>query len=299
MEGAVCSQKKHDDRTENQELPPFPTPLKSPILLRALVSIVAYVLLLALIGITYKGEISWSRRTAYLAVGALLCVPICIFHGMLTAELSRLRHRVTGTLSMAGTALLSASSATVLIYGVDRLARTGFMPNRMRDPYVLGLALLLVCVSVAQYAMARRQRWEHTLPRAEEAGSNGSAQAGNGLRVPAGMAPEMPGVHFFRRLPEALGRDVVYLKMSDHYVEVFTTAGHTVMLMRLADAVAELEGLGIRVHRSYWVASDHVERLVRRGRRRFLRLAGGHDVPVSRTYLPAVKTVLDRNATDG
>ena len=39
--------------------------------------------------------------------------------------------------------------------------------------------------------------------------------------------------HFFRRLPSALGRDLVYLKMSDHYVEVFTTAGHTVLLMRL------------------------------------------------------------------
>ena len=62
--------------------------------------------------------------------------------------------------------------------------------------------------------------------------------------------------------------------MSDHYVEVFTTAGHTVLLMRLGDAVAELEGLGLRVHRSYWVGHGHLERLLRRGRRRLLRLTG-------------------------
>ena len=219
---------------------------------------------------------------------------------MLTDELTRLRDRVTGTVSMAGAALLSASSATVLIYGVDRLLRAGFMPNSMREPYVLGLALLLVCASVAQYAMARRQRWANALPRVEGATSGGAGtRTGNAPPVPPTAEKKIPGTNFFRRLPAELGRDIVYLKMSDHYVEVFTTAGHTVMLMRLADAVAELEGMGVRVHRSYWVANDHVERLMRRGRRRFLRLAGGHDVPVSRTYLPAVKTVPEGNPTNG
>ena len=43
------------------------------------------------------------------------------------------------------------------------------------------------------------------------------------------------------------------LKMADHYVEAFTTAGSTLVLMRFADAVSELEGAdGLRVHRSYW-----------------------------------------------
>ncbi len=299
MDGAASSEQAPADRAENQEPPPFQTSLASPTLHRALVSIVIYVLLLALIGMIYKGGVSWTRRTAYLGISALLCVPICIFHGMLTDQLSRLRDRVAGTLSMTGTALLSASSATVLVYGVDRLLRVGFMPNRMRDPYVLGLALLLVCASVAQYTVARRQRWEKTLPRMEEAASGGETQAGNAPPTPAAVEPSIPGTNFLQRLPAELGRDIVYLKMSDHYVEVFTTAGHTVMLMRLADAVMELEGLGMRVHRSYWVASAHVERLARRGRRRFLRLAGGHDVPVSRTYVPAVETLLQGRATNG
>ena len=52
---------------------------------------------------------------------------------------------------------------------------------------------------------------------------------------------------------------LIYLKTADHYVEAFTTAGSTLVLMRFADAVAELDGAGgLRVHRSYWVARRHV-----------------------------------------
>ena len=177
----------------------------------------------------------------------------------------------------------------MLVYGVDRLFRAGFMPNRMRDPYVLGLALLLVVVSMAQYAVARRGRWQATAPGVEEVVPRSEpVERGSG-------GTEAPGAGFFRRLPAALGRDVVYLKMSDHYVEVFTTAGHGVLLMRLGDAVAELEGLGMRVHRSYWVARDHVERLVRRGRRSYVRVTGGQHIPVSRTYRPAIADLLGTN----
>ena len=99
-----------------------------------------------------------------------------------------------------------------------------------------------------------------------------------------------PGTRFLDRLPEKLGRDLVYLKTADHYVEAFTTAGSTLVLMRFADAVAELDGAGgLRVHRSYWVAHRHVVGADRSHGRTTLRLTGGHDVPVSRTYMAAVR----------
>ena len=295
MEREVSSERTPDDRTENQEPPPFQPPLESPIVRRALISVVAYVLLLTLIGIIYNDELSWWHRSAYLAVCALLCVPICIFYGILTDRLSRPRARAAGALSLVGSALLSAGSATVLVYGVDRLFRAGFMPDRVRGPYVLALAAFLVCASVAQYAMARPQRWKDTLPRVEEATSGGEPKAGEGPTGRVEGLQETPRTNFFRRLPAALGRDVVYLKMSDHYVEVFTTVGHTVLLMRFGDAVAELEGRGIQVHRSYWVGHGHLKRLVQRGRRRFLRLTRCHAVPVSRTYLAAAEAALEAN----
>ena len=62
--------------------------------------------------------------------------------------------------------------------------------------------------------------------------------------------------------------------------------GSTLVLMRFADAVAELDGAGgLQVHRSYWVARRHVEGAARRDGRTTLRLTGGHEVPVSRTYM--------------
>ena len=297
MESTVSAQRAPDDRTEHRNAS-YQTPLKSPVARQAVTIVIAYVLLLALIGVIYKDELSWRDRSAYLAVSALLCVPICIFYGVLTDLLSRLRARAAGVISLAGSALLSAGSAAVLVYGVDRLFRAGFMPNRMRDPYVLALVALLVFASVVQYALVRRQRWQATVPRVEAVSGN-EAWAGD---LPAGWLEgrrEDRGAQFLRRLPASAGRDLVYLKMSDHYVEVFTTTGHAVLLMRFGDAVAELEGLGMRVHRSYWVGSDRLVRLVRRGRRRFLRLTGGHDVPVSRTYLASVEAALEANARTG
>ena len=66
--------------------------------------------------------------------------------------------------------------------------------------------------------------------------------------------------------------------------------GSTLVLMRFVDAVGELDGAGgLRVHRSYWVASNHVEGTARRNGRTTLRLTGGHEVPVSRTYMAAVR----------
>ena len=73
-------------------------------------------------------------------------------------------------------------------------------------------------------------------------------------------------------------------------MEAVTTAGSTLVLMRFVDAVAELDGAGgLRVHRTYWVASRHVTGAARRHGRTTLRLTGGHEVPVSRTYMAAAR----------
>jgi hypothetical protein len=83
--------------------------------------------------------------------------------------------------------------------------------------------------------------------------------------------------------------DIVYLHVSGHYLEVITLSGSAVFLKRLADAVAELGDRGMQTHRSYWVAYRHVIRLVRRDHRMVLLLANDHEVPVSHSYLPAVR----------
>ena len=95
-------------------------------------------------------------------------------------------------------------------------------------------------------------------------------------------------------LPANLGTDVIYLKSEDHYIDVRTTVGSSLVKMRFSDAVVELGDRGIQVHRSYWVATSHVQRLVRNGKRTLIRLTGGHQVPVSVTHLPTVRATVGR-----
>ena len=102
-----------------------------------------------------------------------------------------------------------------------------------------------------------------------------------------------PGA-LLRLLPERLGTDLIYIKSEDHYLEVHTTVGSSLVKMRFSDAVAELSDHGMQVHRSYWVATRHVTRSVRSGKRTMLRLTGDHRIPVSVTHLPAVRAILAR-----
>ncbi len=91
---------------------------------------------------------------------------------------------------------------------------------------------------------------------------------------------------FFKRIPEELGVDLVCLEMEDHYVRVHTAQGNGLILMRMRDAVAELEGFdGMQVHRSYWVAREAIVSTQRDGERALLTLSNGMEIPVSRTRL--------------
>jgi hypothetical protein len=84
------------------------------------------------------------------------------------------------------------------------------------------------------------------------------------------------------QLPEALGTDLVLLSSDLHYLHVHTPRGRTMLLYTLADAETELDGRGMRVHRSHWVADRHVLGLRRRGSRFVCVLTGGLEAPVSR-----------------
>ena len=91
---------------------------------------------------------------------------------------------------------------------------------------------------------------------------------------------------FLERLPLKLrGGEVWAVEAEDHYLRLHTSKGQDLILMRLADAVAELEGIeGAQVHRSWWVARDAITDAKRGDGRATLTLKDGSEVPVSRTY---------------
>lgn len=105
--------------------------------------------------------------------------------------------------------------------------------------------------------------------------------------APAGSAP----ARFLDRLPARLrGGELFAVEAEDHYLRLHTSKGQDLILMRLTDAVAELEGLeGAQVHRSWWVARGAVAGARRGDGKATLTLTDGAEVPVSRAYAKALR----------
>jgi hypothetical protein len=91
---------------------------------------------------------------------------------------------------------------------------------------------------------------------------------------------------FLERLPLKLrGADVWAVEAEDHYLRLHTSKGQDLILMRLSDAIAELQGIeGAQVHRSWWVSRAAITDARRGDGRATLTLQDGAEVPVSRTY---------------
>jgi len=92
------------------------------------------------------------------------------------------------------------------------------------------------------------------------------------------------------RLPPRLGRDVLCLKIEDHYVRVHTTKGSALILMTLSQAIEGLKDLeGAQIHRSWWVARSAITGVVEDGRNLRLRLSAGIEAPVSRARVASLR----------
>ena len=104
-------------------------------------------------------------------------------------------------------------------------------------------------------------------------------------------APDAPPSRFADRLPPKLrGAEVHAVQAEDHYLRLHTSKGSDLILMRLSDAIAELEGVeGAQTHRSWWVARAAVEGARRLEGRAILTLPGGVEAPVSRGYARALR----------
>ncbi len=108
---------------------------------------------------------------------------------------------------------------------------------------------------------------------------------------PAEDAPTEATCRFLDRLPAKLRGGTLYAVASeDHYLRLHTSAGQDLILMRLSDALNELDGLeGAQTHRSWWVARDSFTHVSRSDGRALLRLKNGVEAPVSRTFAKALR----------
>lgn len=94
------------------------------------------------------------------------------------------------------------------------------------------------------------------------------------------------------RLPPGFREPVIALQSEDHYVRVHGRSGSEMVLMRLRDAVAEMDGMpGEQVHRSWWVASEGIAEVMADGRNRTIRLANGAMAPVARDSVSRLERI--------
>jgi len=165
-------------------------------------------------------------------------------------------------------------AAAVVIAGTVTLPMTavvlGLVVVRQHEPLTLGLvrevAPQVFAVSLILTALSFLLRRQPTQTHAASGGA--------------------PAPKFLQRIPAKLnGAELYAVEAEDHYLRLHTSAGQDLILMRLADAIAELEGIeGAQTHRSWWVAKAAVTGAERMEGRAVLTLKDGAEVPVSRGF---------------
>jgi hypothetical protein len=113
----------------------------------------------------------------------------------------------------------------------------------------------------------------------------------SGNPVPAGNLPTTvaaPGSpetrpRLYSRLTPRFDGPILALESEDHYVRVHGVNHSELLLLRLRDAIAEMDDeLGEQTHRSWWVARGAVSQMVGSGRNRQIELVNGKRAPVAR-----------------
>ncbi|HYH18218.1 MAG TPA: LytTR family DNA-binding domain-containing protein [Azospirillum sp.] len=261
------------------------TPYLRRLFARRLPVLAATVAVLAVIGPfgTFR-DMTAVQRLAYW--GGLIGLGALAFEAMSQAAFRILKRRAHAWRAiLAGVALTVTALLTVCVAVLEATLRG------LDYLHPLGLAEMFVYVGVITALVSAAPLWLELRDR---------GLVGVPTPVPADPAPEAaaarePGepreAPFLARVPARLGRSLVALEMEDHYVRVHTAEGSDLLLMRLRDAVAELDGFdGLQVHRSYWVAAAAVTGVERKPDGKLtLVLTTGLKVPVSRSFAPAVR----------
>jgi len=86
------------------------------------------------------------------------------------------------------------------------------------------------------------------------------------------------------------GADLYAISSEDHYLRVHTNRGEELILMRISDALVELEAMdGLQTHRSWWVAHNGVASLTRDNGKFSVILKSGIAAPVARSRVKSVR----------
>jgi DNA-binding LytR/AlgR family response regulator len=98
---------------------------------------------------------------------------------------------------------------------------------------------------------------------------------------------------FLKELRNRASGNLISISSELHYLRVVTTDTEVMFLYNLKDAIEELpENSGVQVHRSHWVAREHIKQLTKKNGNSVCILSNGSSLPVSRRKYAEVKVLL-------
>ena len=159
------------------------------------------------------------------------------------------------------------------------------------------LSLWLQCTLIGMGVITITEIFDNSR-RAVPAGTMPAAPTGvvpeRASALEATMAPEPSAADtappILDRLPLPSRGKLWALVVQDHYVEIVTERGKTLVLMRLGDAMREVGNTpGVQIHRSHWVALPAVARVVKPEGKPAVELPDGRRLGISRGYLDAAR----------
>jgi len=236
----------------------------------------------------------WDRAiywtVAIIAVGLL--VETCVASALQSSLLGRLHYMYRVFVG----ACIGAFPGAATIFFINQTMRPDHLESTQFPFLWAQVSIMAIIISFFDlYSMPRETRERRIY------GMSGQTRDAP-VSLAATSAPiERPPTAFsqprlMERLPSHLRlSQVISLSMQDHYVEVTTTKGSEMLLMRLSDAVDLLDGLpGAQTHRSHWAAQSHAQAMTRAGRKQSLTLSDGRTLPVSKSYAEPVQAMLDK-----
>jgi len=101
--------------------------------------------------------------------------------------------------------------------------------------------------------------------------------------------PTKVGVSIRDNIPPYFGTDIVAASSQLHDLVIHTTVGETPVAGNLRDLAKELAAEGLQIHRSHWVAAQHVTRTTYSNGKAMCIMSNGLRLPVSRRRWKAVR----------
>ena len=166
----------------------------------------------------------------------------------------------------------------------------GFAANGMKvDGPMLGSGFAILYTQCAGIGVAIFLLMRFVFPDPARLQNDGAADNQPAAKTDVQPSAEIT-VKLHKRLSPGFPKKITALGVEDHYVRVHTAERSEMILLRLRDAIAEMDGIeGMQIHRSWWVARGAIMTSKRDGRNLRLALNCGLEVPVSRAYVAPLK----------